>query len=116
MYAVPDEVVGDQVMAALELASRRGFDPAAFDRFLDEQADLGTKWAPRYVRVDRALPVTETQKVLKRQLRRERWDTPDPTWWRADKHAPLAPMTDVDRADLRARFEARGRLDQLERV
>jgi len=37
---------------------------------LADQPDLGTKWSPRYVRVTDALPVTETQKVLKRLLRR----------------------------------------------
>lgn len=115
-YAVPDEEVGDQVMATLQLHPGAAFDAAAFDRFLGEQPDLGTKWSPRYIRVTDALPVTETQKVLKRQLRRERWETADPLWWRAEKRAPLAPMTDADRAGLRARFEARGRLDQLERV
>lgn len=76
----------------------------------------GTKWSPRYVRATESLPVTETQKVLKRALRRERWEVGDPTWWRPARGAPLALMTDADRADLRARFEQRGRLDQLERV
>ena len=103
-------------MAALELRPGATFDAAGFDEFLSQQSDLGTKWSPRYVRITEALPVTETQKVLKRVLRRERWETADALWWRAGKHARLAPMTDTDRADLRARFEARGRLDQLERV
>ncbi|MBM3671784.1 MAG: AMP-binding protein [Actinobacteria bacterium] len=120
IYAVPDEVVGDQVMAALELTPGSTFDPAAFDEFLDNQADLGTKWSPRYVRVVATLPITETQKILKRQLRNERWNGDSPNtvgiWWRAHKGASLQPMTDADRADLRARFEARGRLEQLERV
>ena len=116
VYAVPDEEVGDQVMASLELRPDASFDAEDFDEFLDEQPDLGTKWAPRYVRIVHALPVTETQKILKRVLRRERWDAHDPVWWRSKKGDPLRPMTDEDRADLRARFEARGRLDQLERV
>ena len=83
VYAVPDEVVGDQVMVALELRPGTTFDPADFDRFISEQPDLGTKWSPRYVRVVDAMPVTETQKVLKRVLRRERWDSADAAWWRA---------------------------------
>jgi len=116
VYAVPDEEVGDQVMAALELRPDSTFDPDAFDRFLGEQTDLGTKWSPRYVRVTKALPVTETQKILKRLLRRERWDTDDPMWWRGQKGDALRPMSESDRAELEARFEARGRLDQLERV
>ena len=116
VYAVPDEVVGDQVMATLQLKPGAAFDAERFDAFLREQSDLGTKWSPRYVRIVGALPLTETQKVLKRQLRRERWETTDPVWWRPEIDAPLQPMTEDDRTDLRARFEARGRLDQLERV
>jgi len=51
VYAVPDEHVGDQVMAAVAMAPGRCFDPAAFAAFLAAQPDLGTKWAPRYVRI-----------------------------------------------------------------
>jgi fatty-acyl-CoA synthase len=116
VYAVPDEDVGDQVMAALLLKPEVTFDAAGFDRFLDEQPDLGTKWSPRYVRIADALPVTETQKVLKRVLRRDRWEVPDPIYWRRRKGVALQAMTDADRAELHSRFEARDRLDQLERV
>ena len=116
VYAVPDEDVGDQVMAALQLRPGTTFDAAAFDRFLAEQPDLGTKWSPRYVRITDALPVTETQKVLKRVLRRDRWEVPDPIYWRPRKGEALQAMTAADRAELHARFEARDRLDQLERV
>jgi fatty-acyl-CoA synthase len=116
VYAVPDEDVGDQVMAALQLRPEATFDPAGFDRFLDEQADLGTKWSPRYVRITESLPVTETQKVLKRVLRRDRWEVPDPLYWRPHRGEPLRTMTDEDRGALHDRFAARDRLDQLERV
>jgi fatty-acyl-CoA synthase len=114
VYAVPDEEVGDQVMAALELRPSAEFDPADFDEFLSEQPDLGTKWSPRYVRVTSALPMTETQKILKRLLRRERWDVSDPLWWRPSTAAPLAAMTDASRSELLGRFETRGRLAVLE--
>ena len=116
VYAVPDEEVGDQVMAALQLRPGSSFDPSDFDRFLDAQADLGTKWTPRYVRITDTLPVTETQKILKRVLRRERWEVADPVYWRPHRGEPLAPMTAEDRDELRARFAARERLDQLERI
>jgi fatty-acyl-CoA synthase len=116
VFAVPDEDVGDQVMAALQLRPGAVFDAAAFDEFLAAQADLGTKWAPRYVRITSALPITETQKVLKRVLRRERWAVEDPTFWRPYKGEGLRRMTDADRAELRDRFETRHRLEQLERV
>jgi fatty-acyl-CoA synthase len=82
VYAVPDPHVGDQMMAALELRPGTAFDPSAFGRFLAAQPDLGTKWAPRFVRVCPSLPITPTAKVLKRQLQAEGWSTTDPVWWR----------------------------------
>jgi len=83
VYAVPDPVVGDQVMAALQL--RPGvdaLDAGELADFLAAQKDLGTKWAPRFVRMTPALPVTATNKVLKRGLRAERWTCADPVLWR----------------------------------
>ncbi len=116
VYAVPAEDVGDQVMAALELRAGASFDPAEFDRFLSSQSDLGTKWSPRYVRVTDHVPVTESQKPMKRRLRGERWEVQDPVFWRPGKHDALRVMTDGDRAELRARFDARGRASALEMV
>jgi fatty-acyl-CoA synthase len=91
VYAVPAEDVGDDVMAALELRPDAEFDPAGFDAFLAEQSDLGTKSSPRYVRVMDELPVTETKKVLKRQLRNEAWNTDDPVWARPVRGELLQP-------------------------
>ncbi len=116
VYAVPDEEVGDQVMAAIELRPGTRFDPADFDEFLDEQPDLGTKWSPRYVRIAAEMPKTETQKVLKRLLRREHWMVDDDVFWRETKGTPLRVMSVADRDELHARFAARDRMDQLERL
>jgi fatty-acyl-CoA synthase len=83
VYAVPDEQVGDQVMAALVLRKGSRMDPAAFTAFLEEQPDLGTKMWPRYVRVAAELPVTATHKIVKRELVRQGLDTAgDPLWER----------------------------------
>ncbi|MFD0899699.1 AMP-binding protein [Actinomadura sediminis] len=82
VYAVPDERVGDQVMAAVTLAPGRRFDPEAFAAFLAGQPDLGTKQAPRYVRVLAELPRTPTNKVVKRPLRDAAWNTGDPVYVR----------------------------------
>ena len=114
VYAVPDEEVGDQVMAALELRDPAGFDPAAFDAFLAEQSDLGTKGSPRYVRVSTALPVTQTSKLQKRQLRSERWECQETVFWRPARGEPLRVMTPEDVAALRRRFAERGRERELE--
>jgi fatty-acyl-CoA synthase len=103
VYAVPDPTVGDQVMAALELRPDAGpFDPAAFERFLADQEDLGTKWAPRFVRIADRLPVTATNKVLKRVVRAERWSTADPVWWRPEGGAAYRLLTPGDAASLDA--------------
>jgi acyl-CoA synthetase (AMP-forming)/AMP-acid ligase II len=108
VYAVPDAEVGDQCMAALTLRPGARFDPARFSGFLAAQHDLGTKQAPRYVRIATKLPSTETNKILKRVLRRERWECEDPVWLReADGRYRLLGPADV--TALRARFRARGR-------
>ncbi len=96
VYAVPDTVVGDQVMATVLLRPGASFDPVGFAGFLAGEADLGTKWAPRYVRVTDDLPETATTKVLKRVLRNEGWRCPEPVWWRPEKDAPYQPLTDAD--------------------
>ena len=80
VYAVPDPAVGDQVMAALVLASGAEFDTDKFRAFLAEQTDLGPKQWPSYVRVSTNLPRTATYKVLKRQLSAEGLDCADPVW------------------------------------
>ena len=73
---------------------------AAFAAFLAEQRDLGTKWAPRYVRVTDSLPETATTKVLKRVLRNEGWRAPEPVWWRPEKGAPYRLLTEADADEL----------------
>ena len=115
VYPVPDErTADDQIMATIEMESGVEFDPDAFGRFLAEQRDLGTKWAPRYVRVA-TLPVGATNKVDKRPLRTERWYTDDPVYWR-----PTGELTyrRFDANDLRAlemRFREHGRADAIGR-
>ncbi len=114
VYAIPDPDVGDQVMAAVQLRAGRELDPVGFAAFLAAQPDLGTKWAPRFVRVSDQLPITPTSKVLKRVLRRERWECSDAVWWRPSASEPYRRITAGDVADLRAAFSARGRLSFLD--
>ncbi|OBF54810.1 acyl-CoA synthetase [Mycobacterium sp. 852002-50816_SCH5313054-b] len=68
VYAVPDERVGDQVMAAIVLNDGAELQPDALEAFLGAQPDLSPKAWPRYVRIAADLPSTATHKVLKRQL------------------------------------------------
>ncbi|MGW1778596.1 AMP-binding protein [Streptomyces sp. NPDC002143] len=78
VYAVPDPVTGDQVMATLAGT----FEPLGFAEFLLAQPDLGTKMAPRFVRVVERMPVTATNKIHRALLRREGVRCADPVWWR----------------------------------
>ena len=112
VYAVPSPSVGDDVMAAVVRRHDAAFDPEGFTAFLAGQDDLGTKWAPRYVRWADTLPQTETNKILKRTLRRERWESDDETWVRDGEGYRRLDPEDV-RA-IRAEFEARGRMSVLE--
>jgi fatty-acyl-CoA synthase len=114
VFGVPDPLAGDQVMAALLLVPGATFDPEGFERFLAEQADLGPKWSPSFVRIAPELPLTPTNKVLKRALVAERWRTDDPVWWRSGRDRPFLPLTDDDRAALAARFAEHGRTHVLD--
>lgn len=113
VYAVPDPRTGDQVMAALELEPGTAFDPAALASFLAAQPDLGTKWAPRFVRVVDAIPLTATGKVDRTPLRAERWDTTDPVWWRPSARDAYRPLTADDVAALHQAFIDAGREGML---
>ncbi|GAA2036774.1 AMP-binding protein [Catenulispora yoronensis] len=86
-YAVPDEVSGDAVMCSLVLNQGAGFDPRAFADFLTAQADLGTKMAPRFVRVTDTLITTATEKISRYALREQGWwDVgEDVVWTRAGR-------------------------------
>ena len=81
VYPVPDPRTGDQVMAALELVSGALFVPETFGAFLGAQGDLGTTWAPRFVRIVPQMPLTASLKVRKALLRQEAWRCADPVYW-----------------------------------
>ena len=54
------------------------------------------------MRVSLRLPVTATNKVLKRVVRAERWHAADPVWWRPAPGAPYVLLTAEDVATLDA--------------
>ncbi|MEX2292693.1 MAG: AMP-binding protein [Acidimicrobiales bacterium] len=113
VYAVPDPRTADQVMAALELDDGTAFDPAAFAAFLVEQPDMGTKWAPRFLRIVETMPLTATRKIDRKPLRAERWTTTDPVWWRPTPADPYRMLDGTDIDALRHAFEAAGRAGML---
>ena len=108
VYGVPDADVGDRVMAALQM-ELAAFDPVAFSAFMAEQSDLGPKWFPSYVRVVSTFPMTETNKVVKRHLQREHWESSDPTWHSAGPGKPYVRIDDSMLKEIRGRFGSRGR-------
>lgn len=110
VYAVPDPRSGDQVMAAIEVADPDGFDAAAFVDYLVDQEDLGTKGIPRFLRVSKNLPVTGSNKVLKRELQTQRWHTDEVVYRWAGRGTPVyRAMGDDDKQSLDAEFAQYGR-------
>ncbi|MEA5360384.1 long-chain-fatty-acid--CoA ligase [Amycolatopsis sp., V23-08] len=95
VYAVPDPVTGDQVMAAI-VTDGTPVDPGEFGRFLAGQRDLGPKQVPRYVRTVRELPRTSTFKVVKRQLSAEGLNCPGTLWERAGQDVVYTELSTVD--------------------
>jgi fatty-acyl-CoA synthase len=110
VVGVADAHDGDQVLAALQLIDGARFDPAAFSRWLTEQADLGTKWTPKFVRVTNALPTVAHDKIDRQRLKREAWATTDPVWWRPGRDAGYRLLTAADRVALFAEFAANDRI------
>jgi fatty-acyl-CoA synthase len=111
VYAVPDPRTGDRVMATLQLVEGAHFDADAFAAFLRAAPDLGTKWAPTFVRVTRDLPVTATRKVDKPALRGALWSGPDLVLVReGDRYVEL---TDERRRAVEAELAAHGRSNLL---
>ena len=106
IYAVPDDPVGDRVMAAIELRDGAAFDAAAFDDFLRRQPDLGPKWVPAFVRVTPELPKLASMKLDKTRLRREAWRAENVVW-RPGKEENLRPLTEEDRQSLQHLLDGR---------
>jgi fatty-acyl-CoA synthase len=114
VYAVPDAVTADQVMATIELEEGEAFDPDKFVEFATFQRDLGPKWVPRFIRVTEQIPLTGTGKVDKKPLRAERWVSSDPIWWRPGRDLHYVEFSPADAASLQATFAENGREHLLE--
>jgi fatty-acyl-CoA synthase len=84
VYPVPDEYVGDQVMAAIVLRDDATLSTKEFSEFLAAQRDLSPKAWPRYVWLARDLPSTATNKILKRELVARGTDPEGRTVWKRD--------------------------------
>ncbi|GAA2594900.1 AMP-binding protein [Streptomyces lienomycini] len=110
VFGVPDPRSGDQVMAAVEIPDGTRFEDLDLPGFLARQEDLGTKGAPRYVRVSHALPTTGSNKLRRKEMQLDGWRTDDPVYrWTGRGGPAYAPMTDDDKTALRDEFLANGR-------
>jgi len=87
VYAVPDERVGDAVMAAIVLRDDASLTPDGFGEFLGTQPDLSPKAWPRFVWIAADLPVTATNKTIKRQLSAQGTRIPHGTLWERDSES-----------------------------
>jgi fatty-acyl-CoA synthase len=105
VYGVPDPHAGDRLMVTLQLDPATEFDPVEFAEFCTTQPDLGPKWVPTFVRIAAEVPMTRTNKVLKRQLALERWQTTDPVWWRRDRSTVFERFTGDARTAWDAQFD-----------
>ena len=61
------------------------------------------------MRITAALPLTQTNKVLKRVLVEQRWRADDPLWWRPGRAPSYRTMTDADADAVEAALIAQGR-------
>ena len=93
VYAVGDPQVGDAVMAALVLRDGATLTPHEFGDFLAAQPDLSPKAWPRYVWITDDLPVTATNKILKRTLTAQGLEVTAGVLWhregRGDRYHPF---------------------------
>ncbi|MUL76103.1 AMP-binding protein [Mycolicibacterium sp. CBMA 226] len=110
VYAVPDPRSGDQVMAAIEVADPILFDVDKFVQYLGDQEDLGKKGTPRFLRISGSLPVTGSNKVLKRELQADKWHTEELVYRWVGRGVPVYRlMTDDAKRALDDEFTQYGR-------
>lgn len=107
VYAVPDEHVGDQVMAAVVLADNAELTPEEFGDFLGSQPDLSPKAWPRHVWITDRLPATATNKILKRELRVRGAAPQGGVLWTRDGRGATYAVRDRERAPGNAQGRAR---------
>ncbi len=112
-YGVPDVDIGDQVMVALQLKDGMLFDQNKFSEFLVAQTDLGPKWIPSFVRVMTEIPLTQTNKVLKRELSQDKWQSvvrgEGAMFVRDKKSNRFEPFGRAEYDTLKSSFDASGR-------
>ena len=100
VYAVPDDPVGDRVMASIEVVGGHCLEASEFDAFLAAQPDIGPKWVPCFVRFVPELPKLASMKIDRQRLRRDAWEHED-VWWRPGRGSSLVRLQESDRERMR---------------
>lgn len=110
-YGVPAPVADELVAVAVQMREDASFDADAFHAHLLEQQRVGgmdPKWMPDFVRLVERMPMTGTDKVLVRQLKREGFDLarrPDLLlYWRRRGDTTYRRFTRADFDALRGQF------------
>jgi fatty-acyl-CoA synthase len=103
VYAVPDAVTGDSVMAAVVVTD--DFDAEGFPQWVLDQPAASRNWLPSYLRLG-DMPRTATGKVIVRELAQQRWYG-DNVWLRDGNR--MRPMKADDVAALEERIAESGR-------
>jgi fatty-acyl-CoA synthase len=112
VYGVPDEAAGDRVMVAVQPFPGRALDANDLYVHLIAQPELSPKWLPTYLVTAEELPRGVTQKILVRELRREKFllgRARGPVSWRERGEEGYKPLTPADEELIRKRFAETGR-------
>lgn len=113
-FGVPDARSGDQLMAAIEVNDPDRFPIDELADYLGNQADLGSKGTPRLLRVSARLPATGSNKILKRELQEQHWNTGEIVYrWIGRRPVRYAAMTAGDKDDLSRDVATHGRAHLL---
>ena len=112
VYGVADASAGDRVMATIVVADNHQVDGTELYDFLSSQTDFSPKWLPTYIRIGRDVPLTPSNKILVRELRRQKFRldaTSDAILWRERGDTSYKEFTDQDYEALRREFAAADR-------
>lgn len=117
VYGVPDASAGDRVMATVVLAEEAEVSAQDLYQFLTGLSDFSSKWLPTYLRFSREIPMTPSQKIMTRELRRQKFrleEVSDPIFWRERGETAYKPLTLADYERLKREFLAAGREQLLD--
>ncbi|MBI2059386.1 MAG: AMP-binding protein [Nitrospirae bacterium] len=117
-YGVPNPVSDEWVMAAIQLKDGRAFDPQAFFDYCEREVSRNgrdRKWFPDFIRIVNTFPLTETHKIIVRELKAGYFhpERAEVIYFRRRNDATYHPLAREDFEKLRSDFDSNGRLNLL---